>query len=79
MNGPEGRGKHSSALWQPNAFSLGQSSLHLPLSIYPEIKFKYSSVVLPRNSGTCWLQEQAIREKEHLRTILGKHRYDPKP
>lgn len=79
MNGPEGRGKHNSALWQPNAFSSGQSSLHLPLSIYPEIKFKYSSVVLPRNSGTCWSQEHAISEKEHLRTILGKHGYDPKP
>lgn len=53
VNGPEGRGKHNSALWQPTAFSSGQSSLHLPLSIHPEIKFKYSSVVLPRSSGPC--------------------------
>ena len=73
VNGSEGRGKHNSALWQPTAFSSGQSSLHLPLSIHPEIKFKYSSVVLPRSSGPCGLQEYAISEKEHLRAVLGKH------
>lgn len=40
VNGPEGRGKHNSALWQPTAFSSGQSSLHFTLKYTPRNKIQ---------------------------------------